>query len=209
MLKPLLKLDLKSMLLIVLVLIIVLMKTCGNGENKPGDTVKIDGKKYEVVKHDIDTVIVPHNTIVYKKGKDIYHDTTIYVSVPMSFDTLKVIQDYYAKRVYIDTLKLSDSLGYVIVNDTVSQNSLLGRLWTAQINKTTIKETLIVKELPKNQVYIGLVGGFDNQTVVNFAGPSLILKTKRDQVYSVGVGYSASKVMSVQGGIYWKIKLKK
>ena len=127
----------------------------------------------------------------------------------MSFDTLQVVKDYYAKRVYIDTLKLADSLGYIVVNDTVSQNSLLGRLWNAQVNKTTIKETLIVKELPKNQVYIGLVGGFDRANVVNFAGPSLLLKTKTDKVYSIGVGYSADKVMSIQGGLYWKIKLKK
>jgi len=209
MFKPLFKLDLKSMLLIVLVLIIVLMKTCDSEETKPGKTIKIEGKKYEVVKHDIDTFIQKQETVVYKKGKDVYHDTTIYVQVPVSFDTLKVVQDYYAKRVYIDTLKLADSLGYIVVNDTISQNSLLGRLWNAQVNKTTIKETLIVKELPKNQVYIGLAGGFDKANVVNFAGPSLLLKTKKDQVYSLGVGYSASKVISLQGAIYWKIKLKK
>lgn len=209
MFKPLLKLDLKSMLLIVLVLIIVLMKTCDREETKPGKTIDIEGKKYEVVKHDIDTFIQKHETVVYKKGKDVYHDTTIYVPTPISFDTVQVVNDYYAKRVYIDTLKLADSLGYIVVNDTISQNSLLGRLWNAQVNKTTIKETLIVKELPKNQVYIGLVGGFDKETVVNFAGPSIMLKTKTDKVYSIGVGYSAAKVVSIQGGLYWKIKLKK
>jgi hypothetical protein len=72
-----------------------------------------------------------------------------------------------------------------------------------------INETLIVKELPKNQLYIGLAGGFDKVNVVNFAGPSLVLKTKSDKMYSIGVGYSASKTISLQGGIYWKIKLKK
>jgi hypothetical protein len=209
MFKPLLTLDLKSILLIVLILIIVLMKTCDRKETKPGTTVKIEGKKYEVVKHDIDTLIQKKETVVYKKGTDIYHDTTIYVPTPISFDTVQVVNDYYAKRVYIDTLKLADSLGYIVVNDTISQNSLLGRLWNAQVNKTTIKETLIVKELPKNQIYIGLVGGFDKATVVNFAGPSIMLKTKTDKVYSIGVGYSASKVVSIQGGLYWKIKLKK
>jgi hypothetical protein len=209
MFKPLLKLDLKSILLVVLVLIIVLMRSCEGGDSKPVTTVKIDGKKYEVVKHDIDTFIQKKETVVYKKGTDIYHDTTIYVPTPISFDTVQVVNDYYAKRVYTDTLKLADSLGYIVVNDTISQNSLLGRLWNAQVNKTTIKETLIVKELPKNQVYIGLVGCFDKATVVNFAGPSIMLKTKTDKVYSIGVGYSASKVVSIQGGLYWKIKLKK
>ena len=70
-------------------------------------------------------------------------------------------------------------------------------------------ETIIVKELPKNQVYIGLSGGFDKVNVVNFIGPSLLLRTKSDKIYSIGVGYSASKTISIQGSIYWKIKLKK
>lgn len=82
-------------------------------------------------------------------------------------------------------------------------------MWDAQVNKTTIKEQIIVKELPKNQVYIGLVGGFDKVNIVNFAGPSLILKTKTDKMYSIGVGYSGNKAVSIQGGIYWKIKLTK
>jgi hypothetical protein len=207
--KDLLKLDFKTLLLIGLIVVIVLMRACESTGTKPGETIKIDGKKYEVLKHEIDTVLIPHDTVVYKKGKDIYHDTTIYVEVPSTVDTSAIIRDYYAKRIFIDTLKLKDSLGYIVVNDTVSENTLLGRLWNAQVNKISIKETLIVKDLPKNQVYIGLVGGFDKQNIVNFAGPSLLLKTKSDKIYSVGVGYSASKVLSLQGSIYWKIKLKK
>jgi hypothetical protein len=202
-------LDFKSLIILGLICVLVFTRACQGGGDKPGETINIDGKKYEVLKHDIDTLIVPHNTIVYKKGKDIYHDTTIYMAVPVSVDTLAILNDYYAKRVYIDTLKLADSLGYIVVNDTVSQNSLLGRLWNAQVNKIQIKETLIVKDLPKNQVYIGLIGGFDKVNIVNFVGPSLLLKTKSDKIYSLGVGYSATKTVSIQGGIYWKIRLKK
>jgi hypothetical protein len=202
-------LDFKSLIILGLICLLVFTRACQSGGEKTGETISIDGKKYEVLKHDIDTLIVPHNTIVYKKGKDIYHDTTIYMAVPVSVDTLAILNDYYAKRVYIGTLKLADSLGYIVVNDTVSQNSLLGRLWNAQVNKIQIKETLIVKDLPKNQVYIGLIGGFDKVNIVNFVGPSLLLKTKSDKIYSLGVGYSATKTVSIQGGIYWKIRLKK
>lgn len=207
--KSLLKLDIKTLLIIALIIIIVLMRSCDGSGSKPGETINIDGKKYEVLKHTIDTVIVPHDTIVYRKGKDIYHKVPVYQVVPINVDTLAILKDFYAKRVYIDTLRLSDSLGYIVVNDTISENSLLGRLWTAQVNNTTIKEQIIVKELPKNQVYIGLVGGFDKVNIVNFAGPSLVLKTKTDKIYSVGVGYAGSGAVSIQGGIYWKIKLKK
>jgi hypothetical protein len=185
------------------------MRSCDGTGSKPGETIKIDGKKYELLKHTIDTVIVPQYTIVYRKGKDIYHEAPEYQVVPIKIDTLAILKDFYAKTVYIDTLKLADSLGYIVVNDTISENSILGRMWTAQVNKTTITEQIIVKELPRNQVYIGIVGGFDKVNFVNFAGPSLMLKTKTDKVYSVGVGYSGAGSISIQGGIYWKIKLKK
>jgi hypothetical protein len=209
MIKSLLKLDIKTLLLIALIIIIILMRSCDGTGRKPGETIKVDGKKYELVKHTIDTVIVTHDTIVYRNGKNIYHEVPVYQVVPANVDTLAILKDFYAKNVYIDTLKLADSLGYIVVNDTISENSLLGRMWTAQVNKTTIKEQIIVKELPKNQVYIGIVGGFDKVNFVNFAGPSLMLKTKTDKVYSVGVGYSGAGSISIQGGIYWKIKLKK
>lgn len=203
------KLDLKTLVIFALIIIVILMRACDSSSTNPGETIKVDGKKYEVINRIVDTVNVPVKTIEYRKGKNIYIDSLIYVQVPVKVDTSSILKDYYAKRIYIDTLKLKDGLGYIIVNDTVSQNTLLGRMWDAQVNKTTIKEQVIVKELPKNQVYIGLVGGFDNVNIVNFAGPSLVLKTKTDKMYSIGVGYSGNKTVSIQGGIYWKIKLTK
>lgn len=203
------KLDLKTLVIFALIIIVILMRACDGSSTNPGETIKVDGKKYEVINRIVDTVNVPVKTIEYRKGKNIYIDSLIYVQVPVKVDTSSILKDYYAKRIYIDTLKLKDGLGYIIVNDTVSQNTLLGRMWDAQVNKTTIKEQVIVKELPKNQVYIGLVGGFDNVNIVNFAGPSLVLKTKTDKMYSIGVGYSGNKTVSIQGGIYWKIKLTK
>jgi hypothetical protein len=185
------------------------MRACNGGSGTPGETIRVDGKKYEVLKRTVDTIRVPVKTVEYRKGSDIYVETPIYVEIPAKVDTLSILKDYYAKRVYIDTLKLKDDLGFIVVNDTVSQNSLLGRMWDAQVNKTTIKEQIIVKELPRNQVYIGAVGGFNRQDIVNFAGPSLLLKTKSDKIYSLGVGYSGDKTVSIQGGIYWKIKLTK
>lgn len=211
MLKSLLELDLKTWLIIALTLIVVLMKTCDTSEkSKPANnTVKVGGKPYEIVKYKIDTVRIPHTTTVYKRGATVYRDTTIYVKTPINVDTLSIIREYHAKKVYLDTLKLSDSLGYVVVNDTISKNSLLGRRWTANVNKITIKETTIIKEKQRRQVYVGLIGGFDRVNVVNFAGTSVLLKNKRDQAYSVAVGYSADRTVSVQGAMYWKIKLKK
>ena len=207
--KDLAKIDLKTMMIAVLIIVIILMRSCDGEKKDSGQIIKVDGKKYEVVKQKIDTVYQLKDTIVYKPGKKIYLDKIIEVKVPAKVDTLAILSKYYAKKIYVDTLKLADSLGYVIVNDTISENSILGRLWNAQVNKITITDKVIVKELPRNQVYIGLVGGFDKQNIVNFFGPSAVIKTKNDHMYSIGMGYSGNKTVSVQGGIYWKIKLKK
>jgi hypothetical protein len=45
--------------------------------------------------------------------------------------------------------------------------------------------------------------------LVNFVGPTFLFKSKKDKVYSLGIGYSLQKQLSVQGGLYWKIGKKK
>lgn len=208
--KLLKKLDLKSIAIIVLIAIIVMMRACQPAKpTVPSSTVNVGGKPYTEVSHTIDTQYVPVVKKLYKKGKDIYHDTIIYVNVPIGSDTAAILKDYFAKKIYIDTLKLDDNLGYIVVNDTVYQNSILGRFWLASVNKIKITDQLVVKELPRNQLYLGLTTGFDRANFINYLGPTMMLKTKTDKVYSVGIGYSATKTVSIQGSVYWKIKLRK
>ena len=66
------KLDFKSLLIIALILIILFIKGCGgNHPLTPTKIIKIDGKKYSVLKHTIDTTYISKNTVIYRKGKDI------------------------------------------------------------------------------------------------------------------------------------------
>jgi hypothetical protein len=204
------KIDLKTLSIITLVIIILLMRMCdGKGNVDKGDIVKIDGKKYEVIKHEIDTVKIPVVQTEYKKGETIYKEKPVYVNIPVNVDTLSILKDYYAKYNYKDTLKLKDSLGYIAILDTISCNKILNRVFDAHVNKFTIKETLIVKDLPKNQFFIGGVMGFDKVDLVNFIGPTLLFKTKKDKIFSIGVGYGLQQRINIQGGLYWKIGKKK
>jgi hypothetical protein len=86
-------------------------------------------------------------------------------------------------------------------------NKIIGRKWNAQIRERTITDTKIVKELPKNQVYIGaqtIIGG-SNVMV----GPQLTLKTKRDNMYGAGMLIDGDGKKYLGVSIGWKIKLKK
>ena len=206
---------------IAVLLIWVFLQTCNPGGIIPGKTIKIDGKKYEVIKHEIDTVEVIKEKVVTKKGKDIVHEVidvdTLVLKELVNVDSAAILKDYLSKVIYKDTLFLPDSLGTVSLVDTITKNRILGRTFDAKVKQREIKETLIVKELPKNQLYYGLNGGFNKADVVSHVGAGLLLKTKKDKVYEFGVGVANRTVDGTNGslspfinfGTYWKIKVKK
>jgi hypothetical protein len=211
-------LNLKNIAIAVLV-VIVLLEYFNPGGVMPGKKVFIAGKAYEVIKHEIDTIDIVKTKIVTKKGEDIYHETIVEkeVIIPTIVDTQALLKDYYSKVLYKDTLVLPDSLGTVSLLDTISQNKILGRTFNASVKQRTIKETMIVKELPKTQVYYGLTGGFNKADVVSNVGAGFLVKTKKDKIYNLGIGVSnrvsdgTNGTLSpyIGGGVYWKIKLKK
>jgi hypothetical protein len=203
---------------IALLIVIVVFQQCGGNKTKTGEIVKVDGKKYELIKHEIDTFEIVKTKVVTKKGEDIYHETIKEVIIPTIVDTQALLQDYFAKNIYKDTLQLPDSLGTVSLIDTITQNKILGRTFNASVKQRVIKETTIVKELPKTQVYYGFTGGFNKVDVVSSIGAGALIKTKKDKIYQLGIGV-VNKVGSdgtngilspfINGGVYWKIKFKK
>jgi len=204
---------------IVALIIFVLLQWFNPGGILPGKKVFIAGKAYEVIKHDIDTVDIVKTKIVTKKGEDIYHETIVEkeVIIPAVIDTAALLKDYYSKVLYKDTLILPDSLGTVSVIDTITQNKILGRTFNANVKQRTIKETMIVKELPKTKIFYGLEGGFNKADFVSSVGAGVLINTKKDKIYQLGLGVNNQTIDGVngsfspyiRGGVYWKIKLKK
>ena len=204
---------------IAALIIFVLLQWFNPGDILPGKKVFIAGKAYEVIKHEIDTIDIVKTKVVTKKGEDIYHETIVEkeVLIPAVIDTAALLKDYYSKVLYKDVLVLPDSLGTVDVTDTISQNKILGRTFDAKVKERTIKETLIVKEPARNQVYYGLNGGFNKADVVSSVGAGIMLKTKKDKIYQFTLGVNNRVVDGTTGGFspyvgfgtYWKIKVKK
>jgi hypothetical protein len=204
---------------IAVLIIFVLLQWFNPGGILPGKKVFIAGKAYEVIKHEIDTVDIVKTKIVTKKGEDIYHETIVEkeVIIPAVIDTMALLKDYYSKVLYKDTLVLPDSLGTVSVIDTISQNKILGRTFNANVKQRTIKETMIVKELPKTKVFYGLEGGFNKADFVSSVGAGVLINTKKDKIYQLGLGVTNQTTDGinggftpyVRGGVYWKIKVKK
>ncbi len=211
----------KNIAIAALVIYILLQWFNPGGVMPGGRTIRIDGKKYEVLKHTIDTVEVEKIKTVTKKGKDIIHEVidvdTLVLRELVNVDTAALLKDYLAKVVYKDTLRLDDGLGFVAVTDTIHKNRIDGRTFTANVKERIIKEELIVKEPAKNQLYYGLNAGFNKEDYVSAIGAGLILKTKKDKIYQIGLGVNNRTIDGTNGslspyvgfGTYWKIKVKK
>jgi hypothetical protein len=202
---------------IALLIVIVVFQQCGGNKKTTGEIVKVDGKKYELIKHEIDTVEVVKTKVVTKKGEDIYHETIKEVTIPAIVDTQALLHDYFAKNIYKDTLQLPDSLGIVSLIDTITQNKILGRTFNASVKQRVIKETTIVKELPKTKLFYGFEGGFNKADVVSHLGFGVLINTKADKMFHLGLGVanrtidgtSGTLAPYIGGGVYWKIRLKK
>ena len=209
----------KNIAIAALIVYILLQWFNPGGVMPGGRTIRIEGKKYEVIKHDIDTLEVIKTKVVTKKGDDIYHETIVEkeVIIPTIIDTAALLKDYYSKVLYKDVLVLPDSLGTVAVTDTISQNKILGRTFNASVKERTIKETMIVKEPAKTQLYYGLNSGFNKEDYVSAVGAGLLLKTKKDKIYQLNIGVNNRTIDGTNGsfspyvglGVYWKIKVKK
>lgn len=201
-------------LIIILVLIgVIVIQQCTSDSGTENPTIKVDGKKYELLKHKIDTVIVDHYKTKYVKGQDIYHETIVEkekeVKVPVYVkgDTIRIVEDYHKKVLYKDKLVLDNDLGTIELTDTISMNKIIGRKWNAQIKERTITDTKIVKELPRNQVYVGVGGMVGNSLIM--AGPNLSLKTKKDNIYGLNIYVDPNLNKYIGVNLAWKIKLKK
>ena len=118
-----------------------------------------------------------------------------------------LLKEYIVRRVYSDTLKL-DSLGTIVVRDTVWLNKLYGkRSYTKDYKIPFVTKTIIKPEPPKRQLYIG--GNlFGNTNSIQSITPGLLYKNKKDQIYQVNVGISTNGDIIYGVGGYWKIKLK-
>ncbi len=211
----------KNIAIVALVIWILLQWFNPGGIMPGGRTIRIDGKKYEVIKHTIDTVEVEKVKVVTKRGEDIVHEVidvdTLVLKELVNVDTAALLKDYLAKVVYKDTLILDGGLGTIALTDTITKNRILGRTWDAKVKERTIKEELIVKEPARNQLYYGLNAGFNKEDYVSAVGAGLILKTKKDKIYNLNIGVNNRTTDGTNGsfspfigfGTYWKIKIKK
>ena len=175
--------DIITAILIIAVLVLVLEP---KKETKP------------IVVTKYDTIVEIKNIVKYKRGESIPFVVldTIY---KIEYDTIRIMSDYNRIYAYYDTLKL-DSLQYVYVSDTISQNKILGRGYGGHFVQKEIRiET--TKTLPsKFAVYWGVLGDyreFDKKVGFGFG---LAFKMPKNGLFTLGATTNQYSI-----GIYKKL----
>jgi len=154
--------------LIVVVLFFVLAPNNGGGGTKV--ITKID-------------TIIKHDTIKkYKKGNDIPFVVldTLY-QIDEVHDTTYIVNDYNTIKAYSDTLQINAD-NSVYIQDTITQNRIIGRSYVANLSEKTITITNDIYHKPNNELFIGLIG--DIRRLDNKIGVGVGLNYKKqNEVY--------------------------
>jgi hypothetical protein len=116
----------------------------------------------------IDTLYKRDTLLKYKKGNDIPFvvlDTLYEIDQVQVHDTTYIVNDYNKVKVYSDTLRINTD-NSVYIQDTISQNKIIGRFYKANLTEKTIVVTNDIYHKPKNEIFVGLIGDlrrFDNK----------------------------------------------
>jgi hypothetical protein len=117
-------------------------------------------------------------------------------------DTVSILKDYYAKYFYTDTIKI-DTLGTIVINDTVTRNLISIRDVQSNIfiPTTTVTNTIYIN---KREFFGGVSVGANQQMIQNINGEFLYVNKKRN-AYGFGIGLDPNFQPIYTVRMYWKI----
>lgn len=170
-------------ILTIIVLSFFLYREC----NK--EPIVIEGDDYEVLKVVRDTDYIPYK--VYLPQDTVIKDTTIYVDVPY-LDSVKmdsIVREYYAKNVYIDTVKVA-KFGSIYLTDTVSHNTIINRSLMADLTFPVYRDTIFLRQPAPKGIYLGSRMDLTERGI--FLGPSMMY-IKNNKIYSGGFSLGGGK----------------
>jgi hypothetical protein len=185
--------NIQTLLIVVLVIVIIMMKSCGEQTIDP----------QIITKTKIEYISIEKKVPQYVPKWKTRIETEINIDTFLTkVDTSAILNDYYSKYYYEDTLSL-DTLGYVLVKDTISKNKIASRNidYKLLIPKITIEKTII---LNKREFYTGF-GVTGNIDQLNYIGVEGLYRTKKKQAFGLGIGVNQYFIPVISGRMYWRI----
>jgi hypothetical protein len=177
--------------------------------------------------HDTVGIEVPvHDTIGVEVEVPVEVETIVEVDKPIPYavhdtiqalvDTNFIVKEYLNSiNIFTNTYKFDKKQGSITITDSISKNKIIGRKYTTKI--TPITDTLRIPEPFKRKVFAGFEGGFNTPDFVSSIGLGILVNSKSDKIYNLGIGVNNTTIDGtngvftpyIKGGVYWKIKLKK
>ncbi len=189
-------------ILLVAIVLIVLWLLFFNDSTHIGSPKNLSNYKKVAEIHD--TVFQEKTLLKYKQGKDIQSYIILTDTVEhIIHDTVKVLNDYFAIKAYVDTIK-KDSNTFVIT-DTISQNKILSRSFMANLTEKTIITKQLYVEKPKNTIYLGFRGDFRPLNGLQVVSPSLMLNAKNKALMGLSLDLYKTGGIGYSGSFYLKI----
>ena len=184
--------NIQTLLIVVLVVLLFLQRSCSSTSVPEPKVITETVTKWDTVSI-TKTEYIPK----WKTRIETIHDT-----IPSSIDTVAILKDYYAKYFYTDTIQI-DTLGSIVINDTITRNLISMRDVQSNIfiPTTTITNTIY---LYKREFFGGISVGTTNQAVQNINGELLYINKKRD-AYGFGIGLNPDFQPVYTVRMYWKI----
>lgn len=190
-----------SHILVVVLLIVLYIQNCQTNV----DDEYVETEETITIKENKDSTesYKPKPDSIYKKDNFIF--IPIEVKAPNNIDTFKVdtskiVADYLSKVYYKDSIKL-DSIGYVIIKDTVQGNRIQ---WRKVTYNYSIKEKTITNTVYKNKNKFYLGGSLNTR---GGTGVGVLYKSKKDNVYRLSPKYNltGNGRLYIEAGVYIRL----
>jgi len=199
-----------SELLIFALLIIILLQRCG-GNHIPSTGLKIIRdttwiEKNNTINSKPQLIKTEPYAVPIDRWNTEYLPDTSYIGLIKQYEEL--VKELLAKNIFSDSIKI-DSIGHVYITDTVSRNLLTGRSTHYSLKYPIIKETIIIPEKKRNQVYFGGSLEGSQLTPINQINIGLLLKSKSDKIFGISAGIDKGGQIQYGVSSFWKIKLHK
>lgn len=159
-----------------------------------------DDGEHTIISKVIDTQYIKKDTVIYKRGSNIFHDTTIYVDVPVYVSITDIADKYYSKNVFIDTIDIDNN--HLVISDTISENMVRSRKYKSSVKSMLVSEKVYVKEKSRTSFFWGIGAGIGkgaSETSIN-----LFMQTPKKKMYGIGAGV-INGIPVIKGNILIKL----
>lgn len=192
----------------VLVIIILLQRGCtpkyGPGLATNTKEIVYDTIWKDVVKTEYKKLKVFSRDTAYLPGDTIFTADSNYDNLKLQYQLLA--KNYASRNIYRDSLQL-DSLGFIVLTDTLQYNKVLSRSYDYNYKLPTVVG--YVQTPPRRQLYIGGGISIDKSLELSNLQAGLLYKNRKDQIFGLHTGVSQNLQPYLGGSMYWKIQLKK